>query len=172
MKKIVLLGWLFITFLILGCPSPTSKIIMENKSNYPATLKIKHIKEDKNNVVLQPTEAITLSLIAPNTIKYAVSLESISRNYLKFISDNYCVVENTVPERYTIINTTRFKVILTEKNNMFDKTKIDGISETEIVKSKDIDVFSPSLNIQAITDDELKIILDVSVKNKKIIIKL
>lgn len=170
MKKIVLV--IFAIFLFTNCPAPTSAIVIENKSNYPATLKIEYIKEDKNNVVLQPTEAITLSLIAPNTIKYAVSLKSISRNYLKFISDNYCVVENTVPERYTIINTTRFKVILTEKNNMFDKTKIDGISGAEIAKSKDIDVFSPSLNIQVITDDEFKIILDVSVQNKKIIIKL
>ena len=170
MKKIVLI--VFAIFLFTSCQAPTSAIVIENKSNYPATLKIEHIKEDKNNVILQPTEVLTLSLIAPNTIKYAISLESISRNYLKFISDNYCVIENTVPERYTIINTTRFKVILTEKNNLFDKTTIDGISGTEIVKSKDIDAFSPSLNIQAITDDEFKIILDVFVQNKEIIIKL
>ncbi|EMB47049.1 hypothetical protein [Treponema denticola] len=170
MKKIILI--VFAVFLFTNCQAPTSAIVIENKSNYPAALKIEHIKENKNNVILQPTEGITLSLIAPNTIKYAVSLESISRNYLKFISDNYCVIENTVPERYTIINTTRFKVILTEKNNLFDKTTIDGISGTEIIKSKNLDVFSSFLNIQAITDDEFKIILDASVQNKKIIIKL
>ena len=170
MKKIVLI--VFAIFLFTSCQAPTSAIVIENKSNYPATLKIEHIKEDKNNVILQPTEVLTLSLIAPNTIKYAISLESISRNYLKFISDNYCVVDNTEPERYTIINTTKFNVILTEKNNLFDKTTIEGISGTEIVKSKDIDAFSPSLNIQAITDDEFKIILDVFVQNKEIIIKL
>lgn len=170
MKKIVLI--IFAIFCFTNCQAPTSAIVVENKSNYPATLKIEHIKEDKNNVILQPTEVLTLSLIAPNTIKYAVSLKSISRNYLKFISDKYCVVENTEPERYTIINTTRFKVILTEKNNLFDKTTIDGISGTEIIKSKNLDVFSSFLNIQAITDDEFKIILDVSVQNKKIIIKL
>ncbi len=122
MKKIVLI--IFVIFLFTSCQAPTSAIFIENKSNYPATLKIEHIKENKNNVILQPTEGITLSLIAPNTIKYAVSLESISRNYLKFISDNYCVIENIVSEKYTIINTTRFKVILTEKNNLFDNTTI------------------------------------------------
>lgn len=172
MKKIILITFALLCF--TKCQAPTSTIVVENKSNYPATLKMEHIMENEKSVILQPTESRTFSLIAPNTIKNAISLKSISRNYLKFISNNHCVVENKAPEVYTIINTTKFNVALTEKNNMFDKTTIDGISASasETVKSKSIDVYSSNLNIQAISDDEFKISFNVLIQNKKIIIKL
>ena len=89
MKKTVFVG--LIALLFGGCQIQTSKIVIENKSNFPAALKVEHVMENNENIILAPKQSASFSLIYPNTIKYSVSLRDGTRNYLTFVADNYCI---------------------------------------------------------------------------------
>ena len=102
MKKIVFVG--LIALLFGGCQIQTSKIVIENKSNFPAALKVEHVMENNENIILAPKQSASFSLIYPNTIKYSVSLRDGTRNYLTFVADNYCIIENIKPKKYNVNN--------------------------------------------------------------------
>lgn len=170
MKKIFLLGLILCT-VIVSCSYKTITISIQNDSNFPAVLDIDYTKDNRGVLELQPSEMRIFSLPSSYTIKMAIKQKNITRNHLSFLSSMKCVVENNLPMLYRIINTTKFKVKLEEKDNLFDVTEIDGISESSPCIEKNLNVYSSNLNIKASSVD-YGITLKVELQDNKIIIKL
>ena len=170
MKKIVLVG-LILCIIITACPYPMIVISVQNDSNFSAVLNIDYTKDNRGIVELQPNEIKTFSLPSSYTVEMAIKQKNITRNHLSFLSSTKCVIENNLPVPYKIINTTKLKVRLEEKNNLFDTIEIDGISGGCSYIEKPIDVYSSSLDIKAITLD-YSIPLKLEIQDKKIIVKL
>jgi len=170
MKKIVLVGVIFF-IIITACPYPMITISVQNDSNFSAVLNIDYTRDNRGIVELQPNEIKTFSLPSSYTVEMAIKQKNITRNHLSFLSSTKCVIENNLPVPYKIINTTKLKVRLEEKNNLFDTIEIDGVSGSYSYIEKTIDVYSSSLDIKAITLD-YSIPLKLEIQDKKIIIKL
>jgi lipoprotein len=170
MKKFVLLT-LILCIVVTACSYSTVTISVQNNSNFSAVLDINYTKDNRGVVELQPNEIKTFSLPSSYTIKMAVKQKNITRNHLSFLSSTECVVENNLSVLYKIINTTKFKVKLEEKNNLFDTIEIDGISGNSPCIEKPLNVYSNRLDIKAIAVG-YNITLKVEFQDSKIIIKL
>lgn len=170
MKKIFLLG--LVSFIIITvCSYPLVTISVQNDSNFLAVLNIDYTKDDRGILKLQPNEIKTLSLPTSYTIEMAIKQKNIARNHLSFLSSTKCIVENNLPVLYQVVNTTKFKVRLEEKNNLFDTVDIDGVSGSMPYIEKSLNVYSSSLDIKASSFD-YNIPLKVEIQDNRIIIKL
>lgn len=165
MKKIV--GLLLLVLVLAGCEMyKTKDVLIDNKSNEPATLAIKNIKEgDKKllgtSITVNSGEAISLPFYSDGE----VSLQSVGRNFLKKISDTHYRILDLQPITFTIYNTTDKKVKLLEVYNLFDIQTLNP-NETK----NNVQVFNPEkIQPLAVSDPE-KIKLRASVQEKKIII--
>lgn len=103
-----------------------------------------------------------------NCIKNA----SIGRWTLTFPNKQLCVIKNTPPTIFKIINTTDFKIKVFEKNNMFDTVEVEKKQGAEPCKTMDISVYVSDITVYAETLNGASISLTVILQNKNIIVKL
>ncbi len=103
-----------------------------------------------------------------NCIKNA----SIGRWTLTFPNKQLCVIKNTPPTTFKIINTTDFKIKVSEKNNMFDTVEVEKRQGAEPYNTMDISVYSSDITVYAETLNGVSISLTVILQNKNIIVKL
>lgn len=169
MNKIVLLISAAIIF--AGCQAGTKRIVIENKSNFPASLYVDNIKEDRN-ITLAPLSSTVVSLYEPNVIKNSIRQLNITRNNLHFISERLCTIENSAAITYTVINTTMYDVKLVEQNALFDNCdNVPKNSDTITITG-----YSTNFNIEITVKDDPSLKLPFQyvciALEKKIIIKL
>ena len=145
MKKIVLL--ILIAGLLAGCQAGTKNIVIENKSDFIASLYVDHIKEDRK-ITLTPMSSTVVSLYEPNVIKNSIRQLNITRNNLHIISEHLCTIENSAAITYTVVNTTIYDVKLVEHNALFDSCDVLNNSNTTILTA-----YSPNLNIKITVKD-------------------
>lgn len=151
MKKIVLIGLMVMLF--VGCQAPTSQIVIENKSNFPAALKLENVMENNKNITLAPKQSASFSLIYPNTIKYSVSLRDGTWNYLKFVADNYCVIENIKPKKYNVNNFLPIPITLLDNGKNIlaeDANTYNCVDSVKLDTNNGVCYFFKKINIQDI----------------------
>ena len=165
MKKIAVL--LLLVLALAGCQMyKTKDTIIENKSNYAATVDAKNFKENEKQILSYKfTVDAGKSLLLPMYDKGDVSLVSIGRNYLNKVSNTQYEILNALPVSFTIYNTIDKKVILSDMHSLFDTQTLNGKQTTSI------QIFNPQkIQLLAVSIPD-SIILKVDIQDKKIIIK-
>lgn len=165
MKKITVL--LLLVVALAGCQMyKTKDTIIENKSNYTATVDAKNFKEnDKQILSYKFTVGAGKSLLLPMYTNGDVSIVSIGRNYLKKVTDTHYEILNATPVIFTIYNTVNKKVTLSEVHGLFD-TQILDENQTATMQVFNPDKMKP-LSV-SISDG---IVLRADIQHDKIIIK-
>lgn len=146
MKKIVLLT--LVAGILAGCQAGTKNVVIENKSDFIASLYVDHIKEDRN-ITLAPMSSTVVSLYEPNVIKNSIRQLNITRNNLHITSEHLCVIENNAAINYKVINTTIYDVKLVEQNDLFDVC--DNVPNNS--NTTTLTAYSPSLDIKITVKD-------------------
>ncbi|MGP1443861.1 hypothetical protein [Treponema sp.] len=163
MKKIAVL--LLLVLALAGCQMyKTKDTIIENKSDYVATVDAKNFKEnDKQILSYKFTVSAGKSLLLPMYTNGDVSIVSIGRNYLKKVTDTHYEILNAQPVSFIVYNTINKKVRLSDMHNLFDT---QTINEEQTIHMQ---IFNPE-KIQPIAVSG-GVVLKADVQNQKIIIK-
>ena len=163
MKKIAVL--LLLVLALAGCQMyKTKDTIIENKSDYAATVDAKNFKEHEKQILSYKfTVDAGKSLLLPMYDNGDVSLVSIGRNYLNKVTDTRYEILNTHPVSFIVYNTINKKVRLSDMHGLFDT---QTINEEQTIP---IQIFNPE-KIQPIAVSD-GVVLKVDVQNQKIIIK-
>lgn len=121
MKKIAVL--LLLVLALMGCQMyKTKDTIIENKSDYAATVDAKNFKENEKQILSYKfTVDAGKSLLLPMYDNGAVSLVSIGRNYLNKITDTRYEILNVPSVSFTVYNkTNEDNIVLSDANALFD----------------------------------------------------
>ena len=163
MKKIAVL--LLLVLALAGCQMyKTKDTIIENKSDYAATVDAKNFKENEKQILSYKfTVDAGKSLLLPMYDNGDVSLVSIGRNYLNEVTDTRYEILNAQPVSFIVYNTINKKVRLSDMHSLFDT---QTINEEQTIP---IQIFNPE-KIQPIAVSD-GVVLKVDVQNQKIIIK-
>lgn len=163
MKKIVVL--LLLVLALAGCQMyKTKDTIIENKSDYAATVDARNFKEDEKQILSYKfTVDSGKSLLLPMYDNGDISLVSIGRNYLNKASNTRYEILNALPVSFTIYNTIDKKVILSDMHSLFDAQTLNG------KQTISVQIFNPE-KIQPIAVSD-GVVLKVDVQNQKLIIK-
>lgn len=163
MKKIAVL--LLLVLALAGCQMyKTKDTIIENKSDYAATVDARNFKEDEKQILSYKfTVDSGKSLLLPMYDNGDVSLVSIGRNYLNKASNTRYEILNALPVSFTIYNTIDKKVILSDMHSLFDAQTLNG------KQTISVQIFNPE-KIQPIAVSD-GVVLKVDVQNQKLIIK-
>ena len=166
MKKIAVL--LLLVLALAECQMyKTKDTIIENKSDYAATVDAKNFKENEKQILSYKfTVDAGKSLLLPMYANGDVSLVSIGRNYLNKLTDTRYEILNAQPVSFIVYNTTNKKAALSEMYNLFDIQTLNP-NETK----SNVQIFNPQkIQITAVSIPD-SIILKADVQNQKIIIK-
>ena len=165
MKKITIL--LLLVLALAGCQMyKTKDTIIENKSDYAATVDAKNFKEDEKQISSYKfTVDAGKSLSLPMYDNGDVSLVSIGRNYLNKVSNTQYEILNAQSVTFTIYNTIDKKIRVSDIHNLFDaKTLNEG-------QTSSAQIFNPQKIQPLAVSIPDNIILKVDIQGKKIIIK-
>lgn len=167
MKKIFLLG--LILWLFSGCAIfRTTDITISNDSDSTAYISVTDFR--RNEDLSGSSGGVDyIELLAHTSTTYKlydngnVKLTKPNRNFLKKNSNKSYEVLNSPKKILKVFNKAGEKIILTEANNLFDKTIMESNEE------KDIDVFTPK-DFSASAVNEQGIILKTSFQDNKLVI--
>ena len=162
MKKIVFL--LLLVLALAGCQMYRTKdTVIENKSDYTATIHAKNFKENEKKILMYGFRINAgNSLVLPMYNHGGISL-GIGRNYLNKITDTHYEILNAQPVDFTVYNKTDEFVVLLDQYSLFD---IQVLLKKQDIK---IQIYNP-LNIQprAFYGDSLS--LKVNIRKDSLII--
>ena len=165
MKKITIL--LLLVLALAGCQMyKTKDTIIENKSDYAATVDARNFKEDEKQILSYKfTVDSGKSLLLPMYDNGDVSLVSIGRNYLNKVSNTQYEILNAQSVTFTIYNTIDKKIRVSDIHNLFDaQTLNEG-------QTSSAQIFNPQKIQPLAVSIPDNIILKVDIQGKKIIIK-
>ena len=164
-KKIAVL--LLLVLALAGCQMyKTKDTIIENKSDYAATVDARNFKEDEKQILSYKfTVDSGKSLLLPMYDNGDVSLVSIGRNYLNKVSNTQYEILNAQSVTFTIYNTIDKKIRVSDIHNLFDaQTLNEG-------QTSSAQIFNPQKIQPLAVSIPDNIILKVDIQGKKIIIK-
>ena len=164
MKKVAVL--LLLVLALAGCQMyKTKDTIIENKSDYAATVDAKNFKENEKQILSYKfTVDAGKSLLLPMYDNGDVSLVSIGRNYLNKVSNTRYEILNGQSVIFTVYNKTNESgIVLRDVNALFDTQTLAKDAEIQI------QVYNP-LNIQPIAINSKGVMLQVKVQARSIIV--
>ena len=164
MKKVAVL--LLLVLALAGCQMyKTKDTIIENKSDYAATVDAKNFKENEKQILSYKfTVDAGKSLLLPMYDNGDVSLVSIGRNYLNKVSNTRYEILNGQSVIFTVYNKTNESgIVLRDVNALFDTQTLAKDAEIQI------QVYNP-LNIQPIAINSKGVMLQVKTQARSIIV--
>ena len=164
MKKIAVL--LLLVLALAGCQMyKTKDTIIENKSDYAATVDAKNFKEHEKQILSYKfTVDAGKSLLLPMYDNGDISLVSIGRNYLNKVSNTQYEILNAESVAFTVYNkTNEGNIVLSDANTLFDTQILAKDAELQI------QVYNPT-NIKPIAINNKGILLQVKTQNSSIIV--